>query len=780
MTERFSSQVLRHVADGRYQPRRIRELADELGIDADEFPAFRATVEKLVDNGEVVLGASDTVTLPPPGRSMIGTFRLHERGFGFVVPDTDKRHGHGDLFIPPPYTGDAMTGDSVRVKVVHEPGRGKATGKSPYTGRVIEIIKRADKQYVGNLVKQGSQWLVKVDARVMHDPVIIRDPHAKNASEGDKVVIELVRYPTDDEAAEGVIIEVLGEKGEPQVETLAVMRARGLVEHFSDRIMDEARAASRQFDGKAIPPGREDLTEAFICTIDPPDAKDFDDAISIRKLDDGGYELGVHIADVSHFVKLDGELDTEAKQRGNSTYLPRKVIPMLPEMLSNGVCSLQEQVNRFTKSVFITYDRKGHVQSQRFANAVIRSAKRLTYLEAQALIDGDVREARKHCVAEAKYPSQLAPALKLMDELAKKIQKRRTARGSIVLDLPEVELVFDESGRVIDAEREDDAFTHTLIEMLMVEANEAAAELFDKINVPMIRRIHPDPDAHDMSDLRMFARVAGHNIPAHPSRKELQDLLESVRGKPAQQAVHFAVLRTLSKAEYSPQTIGHFALASDHYTHFTSPIRRYADLVVHRALDAYMDAYPDHRKRLLPGGRDRDKLRRKVQRDPRVPDEQTLVELGRLISATERNSEAAERDLREYLVLELLAGHLGDDFDATITGMTGQGVFMQLDKYLVDGFIRVSELPGPADERWKLNSATGSLVAQRSGRSLTIGDRFTVRIANVNPQGRQMDLVIIENAGAAPKKKKSRVQPRGARKSHQKTMKLKRHKGKRR
>ncbi len=772
MTNRFTKRILDHMADSRYRPQQIRELASALNIDAEDYDEFARAVSGMIEGGQVVIGSAQTIALPPVGKEMVGRFRLSDRGFGFVIPDAPMEHG--DLFVPAGNTGNALTGDRVRAEVVPDPRRRRgAASKSPFIGRVVEIIQRADRHYVGNLIRRGGTWLVQVDGKLLHDPVVIRDPHAKNAKEGDKVVIELIHYPQGSDLAEGVIIEVLGEGGEPEVETRAVMRAYGLAEKFPAIVMDQARQAASTFDDKAIPPDREDLTGSFIITIDPPDARDFDDALSLTELEgegDAAYELGVHIADVAHFVRPGTELDNEAAARGNSAYLPRKVVPMLPELLSNGVCSLQEGVNRFCKSVFIRYDREGNVLGARFARTVIRSAKRLTYLEAQALIDGDLREARKHARTEPKYGGPLIKTLKMMDELAKAIRQRRMNAGMIVLDLPEVELVFDDTGRVIDAVPEDDAFTHKLIEAFMVEANEAVARLFDAHEVPMIRRIHPDPDVHDLGELREFARVAGYNIPSKPSRKELQQLLDAVRGKPQQRAVHLAVLKTLSKAEYAPLIIGHFALASEHYTHFTSPIRRYPDLVVHRGLDAWLDVQHAH-SGTAGGGKKKKNLTRAFREDKRLFDEVKLNEIARHCSTTERNAENAERDLRTYLVLELLAEALGDDFDGTVTGVTGSGLFVQLDRYLVEGFVRLNDLPGDPGDRWKLNERSGSLVAQRSGRTIAIGDRFTIRIAKVDPIARRLDVVIIEDRPGTGRKK--RRQPKGARTAQAKTKQLK-------
>jgi ribonuclease R len=795
-TDPFARRILEHIADRRYRPTQVRALGEELGIAPDELDDFRRTITRMVEDGNLVLGVSDTVALPPPGREAAGVFRLNDRGFGFITPDSPM--AHGDLFVPAGQTGGALTGDRVRARVVHEPGRassggGAASGRSPYTGRIIEIVQRADRHFVGNLQRVGSQYVVAVDGTAFREPVVVRDPHAKNAKPGDKVVIELIDYPSEFRPAAGVITEVLGESGEPDAETLGVMRAYDLRDRFTEPVLLEARAAASGFDEHAVPPNREDLTNRFILTIDPPDAKDYDDAISIERLapplplgegkGEGGratapgiatgsaavWELGVHIAHVSHFVRPGGALDEEARRRGNSAYLPKRVVPMLPELLSNGVCSLQEGVNRYCLSVFLRYDRQGRVVGQRFARTVIRSSKRLTYLEAQALIDNDLREAIKHAKTEPKYPRKLIETLKQMNELALVIQQRRLGEGMIVLGLPQVELVFDESGRVTDAVPEDDSFTHKLVEMFMVEANEAAARVFSNFNVPMIRRIHADPPVHDMTELRQFARVAGINIPARPTRRELQALLDGVRGKPAQYAVHLAVLQTLSRAEYSPLLIGHFALASEHYTHFTSPIRRYPDLIIHRGLDAYLDAQAAARRH----GQTEREIGRLLRADPRLPDEDHLTELGRHCSATERNAAAAESELRTYLVLDLLSNHLGDDFEGVVTGVTSHGIFVQLTRYLIDGFVRADDLPAEPSDTWRLNRVTGALVAQRSGMSITIGDRFMVRVAKVDPARRKMDLVIV-GARGTPFQPKPRRQPLGARKAHEQAMRLKR------
>ncbi len=742
MSHYLKQRILQHVGHQAYRPQAARELAEAIGVGDDDYAAFAAAIHEMVDAGQVIVGVNDTVTLPPLGNEVVGKFKRHERGFGFIIPDTAS--SHGDLFVSPRDTLDALTGDRVRAEVVRS-GRRNRTGKGGPTARIVEILQRGQTNFVGALAKKGGNWLVFPDGRLFTEPIVVRDASSKNAKQGDKVVVELTRYPEGHFMAEGVITEVLGEAGAPNVETLGVIRAYDLSEKLPEDALAEARDAVRDYNENTEDyfTDRTDLRDTFTLTIDPPDAKDFDDAISINR-DGDQWELGIHIADVATFVRPGSTLDDEALSRGNSVYLPRLVLPMLPEVLSNGICSLQPGVPRLAKSVFITYDKAGKPLAARFANSVIKSDFRLTYLEAQALIDGDEKEATKNAVEDNAYSDELRQALGMMDELARTIRKRRFKEGMIVLDLPEVELVFDSDGRVIDAHPEDDAFTHRVIEMFMVEANEAVARAFADLDVPVIRRIHPDPGAHETGELRRFARVAGYNIPSNPTRAELQALLDATRGKPAAKAVHIAVLKTLTRAEYAPQLIGHFALASEHYLHFTSPIRRYTDLTAHRAVEALLE-------RVGPAGElptknaERKKLGKALLEDDRCPNEDALTTAAKHCSTTERNAEAAERELRNLLVLQLMEQHVGETFEGTVTGVTSFGVYVQIDKYLVEGLIRCDNLPGAPAEMWRLNNATGAMTAQRSGRVLNIGHTVKVRVEKVDLSRREMDLRIVED-----------------------------------
>ena len=714
-------------------------------IGSEERPLFDSALDRLVADGVIERGDDKKLRLPKMPEEITGSYKQNPRGFGFIRPE--GRYREGDLFVPAGRNGSAVTGDTVRATVIRQSWRQKAhAGRSETIGEIVEVLERGNDQFVGVLIRNGKQYMVEPDGRRLHEPLIIRDPHAKNAKVGDKVVVKMVHFPEGDFFGEAVITRVLGEAGEPDVETQAVIQAHGLRTEFPSDADSEADDAARRFDEATADPNheREDLTERFIFTIDPPDARDFDDAISIDWDEDAGeWTLGVHIADVAFFVTPGSALDTEAQQRGNSVYLPRHVIPMLPEVLSNGVCSLQEGVPRFTKSVFITFDTRGRVLQQRLARTMIRSAKRLTYLEAQALIDGDQQEARKHSRTSPVYEDELIAALQRANTLSRTLRKRRLHDGQIVLDLPDVELVFDEDGNVTDAVPEDDAFTHTLIEMFMVEANEAIARTFDDLGIPILRRIHPDPSFGDMTELQQYARAMHFTLPDEPTREDMQRLLDATRDNPAGRAIHFAVLRTLSKASYSPAVVGHFALASAHYAHFTSPIRRYPDLTVHRVMDAFLDQTDNGTN--VPGGRKRQAVARRVLDDSRTLPEDALITLGRTCSDTEVAAADAERELRDYLVMKFLHDHhLGATFSGVVTGAIGRGVFVSIEQFLVEGLVAFRDLPGARGTRWREDDRTGRLVSSADAATIGVGDSVMVQIVAVDLGARSMELRVTE------------------------------------
>ena len=737
MPLRFTNRLIDHLSHEGYTPTTIQNIAKDLRIDHSDRNTLIQALQRAEQEGLIELGPDDCVRLPSFPDEIVGKYRSNKRGFGFVTPS--QRFREGDVYIAAGKESDAVSGDTVRV-VISQSGRWKDKGSA---GRIVEVIERGRGEYVGSLFKRGNSWFAQPDGRELHDPVIIREVGAKNAKAGDKIVFEMLHYPEKDYYGEGVITRVLGDAGKPDVETQAVILAYGLHEDFDDESKEEAHQGAVHFE-ETGDEGREDLTELLIFTIDPPDARDFDDAISVSyDSESKEWELGVHIADVASFIAPGSSLDKSANERGNSVYLPRHVVPMLPEVLSNGVCSLQEGVRRWAKSVFIRFDKKGKVQGHRLSNTVICSAKRLTYLEAQALIEGNEKEARKNAVEGGAYAEELLEKLKLADSLAKKLLTRRRLDGMIELQLPEVVLEFDDNGHVVDAHPEDDAFTHRIIEMFMVEANEAIARTFAGLDIPLLRRVHPEPKFGDMIELRLFARSVGVGISEEPTREDLQRLLQATRESESSRAVHFAVLRTLSQATYSPAEVGHFALASHHYAHFTSPIRRYPDLTVHRVIAAYLDQTKNGTS--LKGGKTRLATIENIRDDSRTLDEGTLLHLGEHCSSTERNAERAERSLRTFLVMQFLNdNHLGDEFTGIITGFTSAGLFISLERFLVEGLCRFDALKrsSKATDRWEQIEGTGQIVATRSGAVLSIGDRVTAQITAIDLSARQMELRI--------------------------------------
>ena len=750
MSEEIESKILEYLKSARARALKPSRLADELNVRDEHYPSFRDALRQLMHEGRVVVGTRGAVVLPASKQAatdrIIGTYRHHRRGFGFVIP-TDPS-GHEDLFIPEGQNGGAINGDIVAARIT---SRGQRDGKTLFEGRILEVIERTQKRFVGTLEKRHNQWQVLPDGNTFTAPILAPDAASRHIKAGTKVVIELTTYPEEGVAAQGVITEVLGQHGQKDVDLRGIIIQYNLPGPFPEPCLQQAREAVDKFNRAADWTERFDLSDETIVTIDPDDAKDYDDAISLHRRESGLIELGVHIADVSYFVTPGSPLDEEGKKRGNSCYFPGHVIPMLPEVLSNGVCSLQEGVPRLCKSVFITFDADGRPAGTRVANTIIRSCKRLRYVEAQRIIDKLPIIAHPDGDRSIKdYEPKVVKLLHEMNALARRIQKRRLAEGQIVLELPEVELVLDEEGRVVGTAKEDTSFTHTLIEMFMVEANEAVARMLDSLGVPFIRRVHPEPAIETQERMRHFVSVAGYKLPKVLDKKAIQGLLRAAEGKPESHAINLAVLKSLARAEYSPQPLGHYALASEHYCHFTSPIRRYADLTVHRLLDSYI------RQRELLGGSGGRK-RKKIDIEGVIPYDE-LVELGKKISFTERRAEDAERELRQVKILELLAAQIGSQWRGVVTGITNFGIFIQLQEYLIDGLIRYEDL---LDDWWDVDERSGSIRGQRTGTRITIGDPADVLIVRVDVPRRELVLAVMKLPGrgggaAEPSKEKGK------------------------
>ena len=701
--EVFKREILKHVTRRGYSPVKLSALARSLGVDDADYPEFKTAFKELHRMGRVVVGPKNLITLPQMSGRLIGTFRGNPKGFGFVIPL--EPNSHGDLFVGPRDTAGAMTGDTVSARVLKKGMRG---GQMRYNGVIEEILQRGRNRLGGKLQKSNGEWMVEPDGKEYFEPVVVDDVTAKGAKTNDKVIVEIITFATETCLARGVIVEVLGKAGLYESETQSVIAQYSLPGDFDEQCLDQTREASAAFVAEADAK-RDDITDEVIITIDPPDAKDFDDAISLRRNTDGNWVLGIHIADVSAFIPMGSALDVEASDRGNSTYLPRKVIPMLPEILSNGICSLQPKQKRFAKSVYITYDDKANVLGREFANSLICSRARLTYQEADRIIR---QKAQNH-------PGEVVALLKDMETLARVIEKRRAKNGMLHLDLPETELVFDDAGRVVDAEPADDSYPHTIIEMFMVEANEAVAALLDRFNIPFMRRIHPEPDPTSVKNLGRFVKLCGLKVPRHLDRAAIQDLLAAAKGKSCSYAVNVYILRSLQKAEYAPLHIGHFALASKAYCHFTSPIRRYADLLVHRLLQCYLDHHLNM-----------------IGLDEVLPDAE-LAEIGKHISFTEQRAADAERELKTVLILQMLSGRIGDQLDCVVSGLTNFGIFVQCVKYGIEGLIEFGDL---GMDEWKFDDRAQAVVGRHSQKSVHLGQDMKVTIVAVNVQGRHLTL----------------------------------------
>jgi len=704
----YKDRILKFLRHAEYRPLKLAQLAKSLGVDADAYSQFEQAFNELRQAGHVIVGAGNLVTLPAMAGQVMGRFRANPKGFGFVTPL--EPNTHGDLFIPPDDTGDAMTGDVVIARVRR---KGKRGAEMRYTGEILKIVERTNNRFVGTLMRHPEAWIVQPDGSDFVEPIVVEDVAAKGARAKDKVVVEILSYPTQSYLARGVIIEVLGRAGQYDAEIASVIRQYHLPEGFDADCLEQARQAATSFRPDRLD-NREDISDKTIVTIDPPEAKDFDDAISLEKDAQGHWVLGVHIADVSHFIPVGSPLDEEAALRGNSIYLPGKTIPMLPEVLSNGVCSLQPGQPRFVKSAYMTYDGEGRVISRRYANSIMRSAARLTYEEADRILKGHTKGAKRAVI----------DLLRDMESLSRRIESRRYEQGMLHLDLPETELVFDESGRVIDAHPADTSYPHTIIEMFMVEANEAVASLLDRHNVPFMRRIHPEPDALSMKNLARLLSAIGLPIPRSPDRRTIQDLLASVQGTDQSLAVNLAVLRSFERAQYAPLNIGHYALASTHYCHFTSPIRRYADLLVHRLLQCHLEGRMEAARQVAAG--------------------QDLAEVGRHLTFTEQRAEDAEKDLNAVLILQMLSKRVGEELDCVVTGLTAFGVFAQSQKFGIEGLIRLEDL-GP--DRWQYNQRAHCVIGQTSGLTIRLGQSIRVHIAAVNVPARQLNLTPAEPLG---------------------------------
>ena len=681
--------------------------------------------------GEASRGAGGAAAgggLEPRRADVVGIFRRAAGGYGFVRPlEAAAGDRSGDIHVTAFSSLDAATGDTVRVRLM----RGRDVRRPGPSGEIVEVVDRRTTRFVGGYFEAAGGGWVRIDGTNFARPVSVGDPGAKGVRENDKVVVEMVRFPTHVRDGEGVIVEVLGAAGTPGVDTLTVIHEFGLPGPFPEGALAEARRQAERFR-EEVPAGRRDLTDGVIVTIDPVDARDFDDAISLERIGGDHWRLGVHIADVSHFVEEGSPLDQEARARGTSVYLPDRVIPMLPEIVSNNLASLQPGRVRYARTCWIEFSPEGipvHAEEERSA---IKSKRRFTYEEVDVFLADPGTTA-------VEMTDEVRALLGRMRDLARILRSRRMARGSLELSMPEVKIDLDRDGRVSGAHVVENTESHQVIEEFMLAANEAVARMLAAAGAGFLRRIHPAPDLRKLRQLTEFVSELGFEVDSLESRFELQRLLDMARGRPEEHAVHYAVLRSLSRAAYGPQEDGHYALASDCYCHYTSPIRRYPDLTVHRALELLA-----HGRRAAADG---------------------LPRLGEECSLLERRAEAAERELVKLKLLIFLSSRTGEEMNAVVTGVESFGLFVQGLELPAEGLVTLESLP---DDSYRFERTSHTLIGRRPGNSFRLGDRVRVTVFRVDLDRRTLDFRLVEagdrnrRAGRAPQPKgKQKKTPRG-------------------
>ena len=730
---KIEEQILTLLGRKDYRPLDKTDIARKLALKGSKLVALRNSLRELERAGQIARVRKNRYVLPAEADLVTGRLSIHQAGYGFL---TSEKPGEPDTFIAAENIGIAMHGDRVVARISRDEPYRRIKGRRE--GRVIRILERAHDTIVGTLQRSRNfYYVVPDDPRFVHDvyvgqvskslpdePGAVGLPLATSKvapQVGDKVVVRLEAWESRHVNPEGEIIEVLGPASAPGIDVLSIIRKYHLPTEFPRDVLDQAQGIPETIDARQLQ-GREDLRGQFIVTIDPEDARDFDDAIYVEKTA-SGWRLGVHIADVAAYVEPGGALDREARRRGNSVYLPDRVIPMLPERLSNGVCSLKPGIDRLTHSAFIDFDKHGAVKNARFARSVIRSAHRLTYKQAYGILT-------------APPTDQLGERLHLAWELAALLRRKRFEHGALDLDFPEVKVWVDKDGRPVKLERVENDESHQLIEEFMLIANEAVARELKKRAIPTIYRVHENPDPEKLAEYREFVLGFNYRVGDLTHRAELQRLLASVRGKPEEQALKVALLKSLKRARYSPQPLGHYGLTKANYLHFTSPIRRYADLVVHRALG-----------RDGPPGRPA----RSASASCR-PDMAEIASIAEHISATERTAADAESDAIQMKKLEFFQRQLDarnpQIFRATIVDVRNYGLMVELPEALVTGLVHVSSL---MDDFYLFDQARRQLIGRKSRKRFSVGDELSVFVVRVDTFKRQVDFAITL-ASSTPRK----------------------------
>jgi ribonuclease R len=692
----------------------FRNVVRDLDLDSDERRSLQHFLDELDSEKIIHRVKRGLYSLPVRENLVSGILKCHRDGYGFLIPD-DRTVSKEDVFIPARNMGDALHDDHVLVKIAKKkPARRGRCTRRPATdkteekleGSIIRVLDRAHPTIVGRFFQHPRfPFVIPVDPRMIHD---IRIPYhaSKGAQDGQIVVAAITVPPARNQVQQGRITEILGYPGDPGIEYRIVEHKFGVPVDFSTEALREAdEVPDRVLTEEHA--GREDLRQEIIVTIDGETARDFDDAVSLKKLASGNYILGVHIADVSHYVHENTALDSEAYARGTSVYFPDRAIPMLPPRLSSGICSLKPGADRLALSALMEIDSKGKVLHRRFVQGVIRSHERMTYTSvAKILVDRDAKE-------RARY-SELVPLFETMEELCLILGKKRYRRGAVDFDLPEAEIQFDETGKVISVLPAERNIAHRIVEEFMLAANESVAQKLTSSGRPALYRIHEKPDPKKVEEFAEFAQVLGYKMERHESEyrpRDFQKFVMQLEGKIEEKFITYLMLRSFMQARYSEINVGHFGLATDEYTHFTSPIRRYPDLVVHRLLKACLSKQPpaEWQERMA----------------------ERLPEIARHTSMRERISDEAEREIERVKKVQFMQDKIGDVFEGIVFSVSRQGLFVELLEHYVEGFVPLATL---ADDFYEYQERTHAFVGRRKGRRFQLGSRIRVRLDSADTE----------------------------------------------
>ncbi|WP_188206639.1 ribonuclease R [Alkalibacillus aidingensis] len=717
--EQLKQQILDYFNEEATRPQSIDDLQERFTMeDSEGLQDLMKALNVLEDEGQLVRNRNNRYGLPEKMNLIRGRIQMHSKGFAFLIPeDEDQR----DIYIHQSDLNSAMNDDTVLVRIETE----SYAGNRP-EGVVVRIVERSDKPIVGTYQDNGKFGFVIADDKRIPGDIFIKEGNENGAVDGHKVIVNIVQYPEGVRSAEGEVTEILGHKNDPGIDILAIIHKHGIKSEFDQETLDHANSVPDQISEEDLK-GRKDLRDKQIVTIDGADAKDLDDAVRVEQLDNGNFLLGVYIADVTHYVKEGSPIDKEAMERGTSTYLTDRVIPMIPHRLSNGICSLNPQVDRLTLGCEMEIDGSGKVVSHEIMSAVIKTDERMTYTDVNGILDGD-EELRK------RY-EPLVPMFELMATLAKILRNKRTSRGAIDFDFKEAEVEVDETGHPTDVVLRERGEAERIIEDFMLMANETVAEHFHWMDVPFIHRIHEDPDTGKLQKFFEFIANLGHHVKGtfddvHP--KALQKVLKEIEGSKEELVVSKLMLRSMQQAKYAPESVGHFGLATEFYTHFTSPIRRYPDLMVHRLIRTY----------LLEGD---------LSNETRQKWEEKLPDIARHSSEMERRSVDAERETDDLKKTEFMSDKIGEEFEGIISSITNFGLFVELPN-TVEGLVHVSYL---TDDYYHYDDRHQAMIGERTGHIFKIGDELKVRVVSTNIEERVIDFEVI---GMKERKKKK---PRG-------------------